>query len=82
MSLLLRPAACFARAARGAALAARALLVTRRVWTGAALAAAWQEEPRFLLRELGALLPAEPRRALLELWPSMLVQAERAFRAE
>ena len=65
-----------------AALAARALLVTRRVCTGAALAAAWQEEPRFLLRELGALLPAEPRRALLELWPSMLVQAERAFRAK
>ena len=78
----LRSLGSIAGGAERAALAARALLVTRRVWTGAALAAAWQEEPRFLLRELGALLPAEPRRALLELWPSMLVQAERAFRAE
>ena len=50
------------------------------MWCGRALAAAWQAEPRFLLRELGLLLPAEKRPVLLELWPGLLVQAERAFK--
>ena len=54
--------------------------LARRVWCGRALAAAWQAEPRFLLRELGLLLPAEKRPVLLELWPGLLVQAERAFK--
>ena len=41
------------------------------------LVAAWEAEPRYLLRELAALLPESRRPVLVQLWPKVLVLAER-----
>ena len=60
-----------------AALALRAALCERDVFSLAPLAAIWESEPRFLVREMAALLPQSSRPQLLELWPKLLVQAER-----
>ena len=55
----------------------RAALASAGLTSQAALAAAWAREPRLLLRPLAAMLD-EPRRPhLVELWPRLLVVAER-----
>ena len=59
-------------------LALRSVLARRGIRSCATLAAAWQAEPKALLRELAALLPEAGRVALIELWPKLLVLAERA----
>jgi hypothetical protein len=60
-----------------AALSLRKLMAAHGLTSRAALAAAWASEPKLLLRELGALLPEPRRAALVELWPKLLVVAER-----
>lgn len=60
-----------------AVLALRFCLESGCVFSRASLAARWREEPRFLLRELAALLPPAQRQRLLDAWPKMLLQAER-----
>ena len=42
----------------------------------ARLSAAWRTEPKFLLREVAAMLDEGPRAQLVEVWPRMLVLAE------
>ena len=60
-----------------ALLALRAALAARAIVSRRGLAAAWRTEPRFLLRELAALLDDGRGRAqLVELWPRLLVRAE------
>ena len=54
-----------------------AALVARRVTSRAALVKAWDAEPRYLLRELAALLSEQQRAALVQVWPKVLVLAER-----
>ena len=60
-----------------AVLTLRSALSRRDVHSRASLAEAWQAEPRFLLRELAALLPEASRVVLIELWPKLLALAER-----
>ena len=61
-----------------AVMALRELMSRRRIEGRRSLASAWEDEPTLLLRELSRILP-EPRRAtLVELWPKLLVLAERA----
>ena len=79
-SVRLRALASATPDADRAAAALRNLLAARSVVSRRSLAAAWGSEPRFLLRELSALLPPQKRQALLAAWPKLLVQAERAER--
>lgn len=61
-----------------AALALRSRLEGGGVLSRSALCGRLRSEPRFLLREIAALLPPERRQALLDAWPKLLLQAERA----
>jgi hypothetical protein len=60
-----------------AVLALRAALEAQQIESCQALARAWSMEPKFLLRELAALLSEAKRPLLVELWPRLLVGAER-----
>jgi hypothetical protein len=60
-----------------AALALRAALQHAAVFSRAALVSRWRVEPRFLLRELAALLQPGQRQALLDAWPKMQLQADK-----
>ena len=53
-------------------------LAERNAFNLASNSEEWEQEPRYLLREIAALLPQSSRPKLLELWPKVLVQAERA----
>ena len=58
-------------------MAFRAALHARHIVSCAALQEAWSSEPRFLMRELAALLDESRRAELVGLWPKLLVMAER-----
>ena len=65
-----------------AALALRAALTNgvggrRAITCLGTLVEVWATQPRFLLRELAALLDESRRPSLLELWPKVLLLAER-----
>jgi len=60
-----------------AVLALRALLERESIFSRAALSRRWKAEPRFLLRELAALLPPTERQTLLDAWPKMHLQADK-----
>ena len=67
-----------ASATNRAVIQLRAALAARGVVSRATLAAAWSKEPRFLLRELAALLDEARRAELVEVWPKLLVMSGRA----
>eukprot|EP00967_Tisochrysis_lutea_P053928 scaffold67210_cov30-Tisochrysis_lutea.AAC.1 len=60
-----------------AALALRSALEREGIFSRAALATKWKAEPRFLLRELAALLQPAQRQTLIDAWPRMQLQAEK-----
>ena len=60
-----------------AAVALQSRLTSAGVWSLRALSEQWVREPRFLLRELAALLPSAQRALLIEAWPALLLEAER-----
>ena len=80
----LRRGAALALAARVQLLALRARLLAGSggagVWTLGALAAQWEDDPKYLVREIAALLPVASRGALLDCWPRVLAEAERRSR--
>lgn len=64
-----------------ALLTLRSCLCEKKAFHASDIAAIWETQPRFLLREIAVLLPHAARSQLVEIWPEMLVQAERGRKA-